>query len=744
MGSFKVRNLLLSKKLKLSETRLLIIDDNQIRYNQIIDLFQSKNHQVQAILLDDLKSFEKQLNTSWDLIIFGRAYDIKIEQAITLIQASADIDLPVLFLKPEDYQTNQYQSYIQKGIYDVVDLKYTDRFYISLIRALSYSRTLQTKKHLLNDLENAKNQAQALVEEQHKAIALIQEGIHTQANTEYLKLFGLKDEAEIIGLPLLDILKPKNIHDFKQRFKKISQGNFDLARFEIDTLNSDAKSENPLKIEFLPSDEEDCIQITIENNSTSQASQAHSFDSTKKGMSSVASSYQKIQYALINQPAKSNALVLFSFAACPENILTSPWKTAIQYLEGFKNFIQEQTNSTVYQIDMLLYAVILQAESETILESRIHGLHALEKPQLLEIDGHTYPLNIKIGYSNIQQNNFTEANFEDVLEQAYDHRLAKKESVSDQQLTATLQDTKIELSLVEQKLDAEPLQLQSDPIEPTAKSQLENTLVEKQEQIKEAPAAHIFKTSAILGQIAQSLEKSEIQLKYQQLYDKQDSNLNTYEVSSGFIFENQWKKVSNLIDLDDDIELSIKLDRWILVEACKQLHNFITQYPEAKLIVNLNRHVLFHDKQFPELISKLLTIVGSRQSHPLILQFDEEDIAKNIIESHKQIGVLRDHGAEISIRRFGSSISSEAILKQLDVSLLTLDEKFTQQMNSEASMTQFQHTLEKYHTIKPIEFLLKNLNDMNSFANAWNVDVRYLQGEYFQKKLDHLTDVQDQ
>jgi hypothetical protein len=80
----------------------------------------------------------------------------------------------------------------------------------------------------------------------------------------------------------------------------------------------------------------------------------------------------------------------------------------------------------------------------------------------------------------------------------------------------------------------------------------------------------------------------------------------------------------------------------------------------------------------------------------------------------------------------------------LDVSLLTLDEKFTQQMNSEASMTQFQHTLEKYHTIKPIEFLLKNLNDMNSFANAWNVDVRYLQGEYFQKKLDHLTDVQDQ
>lgn len=745
MGSFKVRNLLLSKKLKLSETRLLIIDDNQISYNEIISLFQSKNHQVQAILLDELKTFEKQLNTSWDLIIFGRAYDIKIEQAVTLIQASAEIDIPVLLLKPEDYQYSQYQSYIQKGIYDVVNLEYTERFYISLIRALSYSRTLQSKQHLLTELESAKNQAQALVEEQHKAVALIQEGIHTQANDEYLKLFGLKDENEIIGLPLLDILQPKNINDFKQRFKKISQGQFDLARFEIDTLNKNAKSENPLKIEFLPSNEEDCIQITIETHSVSQKASSHSTESGKKTVSPVVSSLQQIQYALINQPANANALVLFSFAACPDNILLSNWKTAIQYLDGFKSFIKEQTNTTVYQIDKLLYAVILQAESDAILESRIHGLQALEKPQLLEIDGTTYPLSVKIGYTDIQQNCFNESNFNHVLEQAYDHRLSKKDSVSEQQLTATLQDTKIELSLVEPASNsAKPLQFERNSLQLEPKSQPDPEPIPHESAAQDIQAKPIFKNAPILEQIMQSLEKGEIQLKYQQLYDKHDSSLNTYEVTSGFIFENQWKKVSNLIELDDDIELSIKLDRWILVEACKQLHNFITQYPQAKLIVNLNRHVLFHDKQFPELISKLLTIVGSRQSHPLILQFDEEDIAKSILETQKQFAILRDHGAEISIRRFGSSISSETILKQLDVSLLTLDEKFTQKLNSDATMSQFQQTLEKYQTIKPVEMLLKNLNDMSLFANAWNVDVRFLQGEYFQKKLDHLTDVQDQ
>jgi len=45
-----VRNSLLSKKLKRTETRLLIIDDNQLRYNQILELFAQQEHKVQTTL----------------------------------------------------------------------------------------------------------------------------------------------------------------------------------------------------------------------------------------------------------------------------------------------------------------------------------------------------------------------------------------------------------------------------------------------------------------------------------------------------------------------------------------------------------------------------------------------------------------------------------------------------------------------------------------------------------------------
>jgi hypothetical protein len=47
MGSIKEKPLL-SKKLKRTETRLLIIDDNQLRYNQILNYY-SKNIKLMAI-----------------------------------------------------------------------------------------------------------------------------------------------------------------------------------------------------------------------------------------------------------------------------------------------------------------------------------------------------------------------------------------------------------------------------------------------------------------------------------------------------------------------------------------------------------------------------------------------------------------------------------------------------------------------------------------------------------------------
>lgn len=708
MGSTKVRNSLLSKKLKRTETRLLIIDDNQLRYNQILNLLLGNDYQVQALLLDDLKSFEKQLNTPWDAIIFGRAYDLKIEQTLSLIQASEQPHLPVLLLQPEDYQPQQYQAYIHKGIYDVVPLEPLDYFYITLIRTLSYSHLLQTEQRLTSELETIHSHTQTLVNNSHKAVALFQEGMHVKANTEYLNLFGFKQEEEIIGLPILDVLQPNDLNIFKQRFKKISLGQFDQARFEIQSQHAAISGNNALKLEFIPSQEEDAVQLTIDYQLDLQTPANTVFSEKSYGL---ITPWQQINRQLSTHPAQANALVLFRLSQCPERVFQLDWQTPGQYFNQLQSFLKEQAQMPIFNLELGAYLGVLQAENSTVLNSQLASLQSLQKEHLLPINELNYSIQFKLSYAQITEP-LDEASFAKLLDQTNQQELPKAKS---------------EIELVPTIDIISP--------EPTSSS----ISIDLSLQNVDAPVQ-----SSLLQQLKQQLARGEIHLKYQQIYDKHDQETHNYEVTSGFIADEQWHDLNDLATLRDDSELSIQLDRWILVEASKQLHNFITQYPKAKLIINLNIDILLKDKSFPELISKLLTIIGSKQESPLVLQFSEQAIQPHLTIVQQQIARLRQHGAEISIRDFTSSIYSESILQQLDVQYLKLQSKKTELLNSDAGLAQLQEKVLNYLTVKPVGILLADLDDMNLFANAWNVEARFLQGRYFQKKLDRLTDVQDQ
>ncbi|MFV5507022.1 EAL domain-containing protein [Acinetobacter sp. 197] len=720
MGSIEVRNPLLSKKLKRTETRLLIIDDNQIRYNQICDLLTNNDYQVNAVLLDDLKSFEKQLNFNWDLIIFGRAYDLKYEQALSLVRLSQQPNLPMILLKPDDYRAEQYAQYIHKGIYDILNFDYLERFYVGLVRALSFSRLSQTQQYLMNELETAQIQAQSLVDDSNRAVATIQEGIHIQANADYLKLFGLQNEDEIIGLPLLDLLQPSDLNDFKTRFKKISQGQFDLGRVEIQSLNPQVSASGPLKLEFLPStSEEDAVQISIDTQSQAV---------TTEKTAGKPSTFQLLKRELNKQSAPANALVTFSFGAYDPELLQSDWTTFSGYFNTVKEFLMEQTRLPLFKLEYDVIVGLFQADSKAILESKLISLNALSKPQLITVGQKSFPLNLRLGYVMLEQGLQDEIHCNTLIAQAFSTPLPQAEVASE-----------FKLDIPSSSSSPSSLNMPSIDFSVADKPVASPTVATISPAVTSLPST----TPSILKTLSECLERGEIHLKYQQLYDKEDTDLYTYEVTSGFIFENKWQDISNLVELREDDELSIKLDRWILVESSKQLHNFIVQYPDARLIVNLNRAVLFKDRTFPEFISKLITIIRSKQQHPLTLQFSEEDILMNQQDAQKYLRNLREHGARISLRDFGHSMYSETLLREFDINALSLHTELTQMLNSDTGIEQLQEKITGYNDIKPVNIVIRELNDMTLFANAWNVDARFIEGNYFQKKLDHLIDVQE-
>jgi EAL domain-containing protein (putative c-di-GMP-specific phosphodiesterase class I)/PAS domain-containing protein len=734
MGSIEVRNPLLSNKLKRTETRLLIIDDNQIRYNQMTSILQAHEHHVHAMLLDDLNLFEKQLHLIWDLVIFGRAYDLKLEQALTLIHHSNQPDLPLLLLKDDTFKEEQYTTLVRKGVYDIINLDQPEDFYLISLRALAFSRLNQGQQKLLDELETLQTHAQLLVDESNNAVALIQEGIHVQANDEYLKMFGFSTEDDIIGMPILDIIQPKDLNEFKQRLKKANQGQFDLGSILVDCQNTTLNVTNPIKVEFLPSSEDDAVQISIDTGTSSSNT---AYDKPSKAI--VAATFQQINRALTKEPANVNALVLFSLSACPESIFQLDWQTSRQYFEQIKVFLSEQTNAPVFKFDTGLYLAILQADHLEKLQSKLIALGTLGKTQLLTINDQSYPLNLRIGYTALEGDVKDEAQLEYYVEQAFNAALPQAEKSADISFDGPSLDLP-ELNLptlgmpefsLEQPLSAlSTVDTTSAPDIPVIKAQVESPELQLE--------------PAVLKAARRAVDESNIQLKYQQLYDKQDSDLHSYEVTAGFIFENKWQSINTIRQLNDDQELSIKLDRWILVEACKQLHNFITQHPQARLIVNLNKEVLLYDQTLPELAAKLLTIVRSKLTNPIMLQFSEEELSQHQDNARKQILQLRKHGAEISLRSFGESLYSDSILREFEINAIMLHPKLTERLRNDKGMQQLQERIQTFTDIRPdAQIMVRELNDMTAFANAWNIEARFLVGDYFQKKLDQLVTAHD-
>ncbi|WP_257223420.1 MULTISPECIES: EAL domain-containing protein [unclassified Acinetobacter] len=518
----------------------------------------------------------------------------------------------------------------------------------------------------------------------------------------------MNNEDDVIGLPLLDLLQPTDLNDFKQRFKKISQGQFDLGRFDLSSQNAAVVKQNPLKLEFIAATEEDALQLAVDitTESTRQTTV------NTENVAQKPKSYQQINRTMTKQPSTVNALVLFTLSSCSDAILQSNWNTYKSYFSNVKEFLKEQTHVPLFSLDNGAFVALFQADNQAKLDSKLIGLNTLSKPQLLTVNNESYPLNLRIGYAVLNGDLRDESHLEQVISQAFTTALPTNQKAPEI-------DLNIPLELEIPALDFGTPEAQIAPISVS----------------NEAPVLKALRTS---------LERGEIHLKYQQLYDKEDSHLYTYEVTSGFIFENKWKDIAQLRELTEDSELSIKLDRWILVESCKQLHNFITQFPDAKLIVNLNKEVLYNDRTFPEFISKLITIIRSKVKNPLILQFSEEDIQTNLADAQKAFIELRKNGADLALRNFGHSMYSESLLRQVDVNCLTLDNSLTKMLANDQSCLELQEKIAAFNEIRNVEILLRELNDMTLFANAWNVEARFIQGDYFQKKLDHLIDIQDQ
>jgi diguanylate cyclase (GGDEF)-like protein len=130
-----------------------------------------------------------------------------------------------------------------------------------LIRSSESERNHEQQQRFVEELEHRYN---LLLDSSRDAIAYVHEGLHVYTNRAYLEALRVKNDAEIAGLSLLEILDAGETN-LKSLFQGLSKGQFPAEALAV-TVKRPDDSEFDADLVFSPArfDGEDCIQMMMQ------------------------------------------------------------------------------------------------------------------------------------------------------------------------------------------------------------------------------------------------------------------------------------------------------------------------------------------------------------------------------------------------------------------------------------------------------------------------------------------------
>ena len=173
-----------------------------------------------------------------------------------------------------------------------------------------------------------------------------------------------------------------------------------------------------------------------------------------------------------------------------------------------------------------------------------------------------------------------------------------------------------------------------------------------------------------------------------------------------------------------------RLDRWILLNACKRLKTQQVTHPNTRLLINLSSDSL-QDSSLPVLVGKLASAISKGDNKPLILQFNENDAISYLELARSNIQQFHANGCQVAINNFGASLNAMSLLDHLKVDLVKIDKSFVQDLGNEENVQAVKKLTSEIITHQS-QVLIAYIETPVAMSKAWSIGARYLQGYYLQ------------
>lgn len=192
---------------------------------------------------------------------------------------------------------------------------------------------------------------------------------------------------------------------------------------------------------------------------------------------------------------------------------------------------------------------------------------------------------------------------------------------------------------------------------------------------------HHEEALAIEHQLRRAIEKKEFELYYQPKMDLQSGKVHSMETLLRWNNSTLgWIPPDKFIPIAEETGMIIKIDEWVLENACRQNKAWNDSHPCSPLRIAVNISPLhFRLPNFVDLVKRILSETGLKPEL-LEIEITENSFIDNIEECINSLSKLREMGVLVAIDDFGIGYSSLTYLRRFPISSLKIDRSFIQEL----------------------------------------------------------------
>lgn len=677
---------------------LLVIDADQLYAERLVDLLGSYYDSVNLGFLDDKDELLKSLRQSWDVLVFGQAYDMNFTDVVAIIQEQ-DIDLPSVCLISKNTVANAHND---EGLPSIMNGTMVKALYVEQEMAVIMAIRLlhenlhsrQQLKTLQSVLSEAEQRANVLIKNSKSAVAYIDQGIHIFANDPYLQLFGFEAMNDIIGIPVIDLIAGgDNVKAVKQFLRQFDKGNRKDVEFNFESRRKDGSTfEAKLQLAIATLDGEPVTQIIIQQNNSNSIEVAKRLAEAerKDSLTGIDNRHSfEEQLAAAYEQARKGALTAALLYVQLDNV--GKIRSSLG-LQGIDSTVKQVANTLdelvvdghVSRFSDTAFTILVENQTTAALEKLAEQIGMSISKMLIEVDKRTTNTTASTAIVKIEKN------------------------------------TPEPRVLLERAMDA-----------------INQIMIETSNH---GGRYHLYDASehansddhALAESLVDAITNNRFELLFQPIYDINNDRSDFFEVFLRLPLadaENTVLTPEQFMAVAKSHQLLEKIDRWVLINACKRINEVRKTHPEARLLVQLTSASLI-DKKLPSVASQLINAIGGKAG-ALTLQFNEKDISDYLTVAKSQFTALSQVNCKLSINNFGSSIKSVELANFVHPNVVRLAHNYVEGIDAADNLETVKSIIVRTNEIN-VDVLMPYIEDAATMSVAWSVGARYLQGNYLE------------